>query len=531
MSTLFTWLGDQDREAFSSKKPNGGPIPSMLSEREFTSVVVLTNWDNEAPQNTNTAKQNGKNAANRTKINSQKCREWFETLTQAEVSLEFVDIPDPTDLGKVYTACFQTVKNFAGQDDLDPGLFFNISSGTWAMSLVWSFISKTSIYSAELLSSSKETGPRIVNFPFEVDAQYISDQLKKEVVSERGSTFDTVLLKDNSFYSNIAFKSDSMKKLKYDVIIAAAHSLPVFINGALGTEKEVLAKYIHENDPNCDGKFVSLFCGSDYPFETERRLFGDSAEVFYGKPNDSTKGVPFVKEAEFGTLYLEDVEKLSTVSQSLLLKLIEQAEAEKLQNPKQKSRSARIIASSNIDLFEATQKGLFSEQLFFKLSAAIIRIPNLSERGEDIVKIATSMLDNVNKMRSFDENYGQKEFSPAALNSIRNKRWLGNLFELDATVKRAALQSSGTVITEEDISNASLIFPQQETNNDNVLNKKLGDGFDLRLEIEKVARHYLLRAMEQSGNNRAKASALVGIKNYQTFTNWIVKYVENSSSS
>ena len=72
--------------------------------------------------------------------------------------------------------------------------------------------------------------------------------------------------------------------------------MPVFINGALGTEKEVLAKYIHENDPNCDGKFVSLFCGSDYPFETERRLFGDSAEVFYGKPNDSTKGVPFVKE-------------------------------------------------------------------------------------------------------------------------------------------------------------------------------------------------------------------------------------------
>ena len=97
-------------------------------------------------------------------------------------------------------------------------------------------------------------------------------------------------------------------------------------------------------------------------------------------------------------------------------------------------------------------------------------------------------------------------------------------------MKRAALQSSGTVITEEDIS-ASLIFPQQETNNDNVLNKNLGDGFDLRLEIEKVARHYLLRAMEQSGNNRAKASALVGIKNYQTFTNWITKYVESSSSS
>ena len=414
-------------------------------------------------------------------------------------------------LGKVYTACFQTVKNFAGQDDLDPGLFFNISSGTWAMAIAWSFISKTTIYSAELLSSSKQTGPRIVNFPFEVDAQYISDQLKKEVVSERGSTFDTVLLKDNSFYSNIAFKSDSMKKLKYDVIIAAAHSLPVFINGALGTEKEVLAKYIRENDPNCDGKFVSLFCGSDYPFETERRLFGDSAEVFYGKPNDSTKGVPFVKEAEFGTLYLEDVEKLSTVSQSLLLKLMNKL-AESFKTPN-RNLGPQVLSLLLTLIYLKRHKGLFSEQLFFKLSAAIIRIPNLSERGEDIVKIATSMLDNVNKMRSFDENYGQKEFSPAALNSIRNKRWLGNLFELDATVKRAALQSSGTVITEEDISNASLIFPQQETNNDNVLNKNLGDGFDLRLEIEKVARHYLLRAMEQSGNNRAKASALVGIKN------------------
>ena len=99
--------------------------------------------------------------------------------------------------------------------------------------------------------------------------------------------------------------------------------------------------------------------------------------------------------------------------------------------------------------------------------------------------------------------------------------------ELDATVRRAALTAQRDTITEQDIFDASIILPEKNESAGPTLNMELGENFDLEAEMKKMAKHYLERAMEQSGGNRAKASKLVGISNYQTFTNWLVRYVKN----
>ena len=99
--------------------------------------------------------------------------------------------------------------------------------------------------------------------------------------------------------------------------------------------------------------------------------------------------------------------------------------------------------------------------------------------------------------------------------------------ELDATVRRAALSAQRDTITEQDIFDASIILPEKHESTGATLNMELSENFDLEAEMKKLAKHYLERAMEQSGGNRAKASKLVGISNYQTFTNWLERYVKN----
>ena len=98
--------------------------------------------------------------------------------------------------------------------------------------------------------------------------------------------------------------------------------------------------------------------------------------------------------------------------------------------------------------------------------------------------------------------------------------------ELDATVRRAAITAQRDTIIEQDIFDASIILPEKNDNASTAFNMELGENFKLEAEMKKFAKHYLERAMEQSGNNRAKASKLVGISNYQTFTNWLERYVK-----
>jgi len=517
MKTLFTWLGDADLTAFKNNSPNDAPLSKMLLTDKFSTVVVISDWQKESGPN-----------VSRTKDNIRSYADWLSKLSNAKVELQFEKIKNPIDLEVIFPASFKLVSQHSS-DLLAPTEFtFNLSSGTWAMAYVWSLIAKASQFNGRLWASSKEAGVAEVKIPFELDFEFLAPSLKKEIATERGIAFDTVLLKNNAYYSDVTFMSGSMKKLRVDAIVASDHSLPVFIKGAVGTEKSVLARFIHENDPDNTGKFIPVFCGRDSSREIESKLFGEQDSRFQRGRSGKIETSTFVEKALKGTLYLEEVETLSAVAQSLLLELIENFEAAKLQNPKARPDLPRIMASSKNDLFEAVLSGSFSEQLFFKLSASTIAIPSLSERGDDILKIADSMLKNMNRLRSYDVGYSEKHFSPAALSFIKNKKWRGNLMELDATVRRAALTAQRDTITEQDIFDASIILPEKNESAGPTLNMELGENFDLEAEMKKMAKHYLERAMEQSGGNRAKASKLVGISNYQTFTNWLVRYVKNA---
>ena len=519
MSVLFSWLGVQDVKAYRNKDPMGGPVSSMIERGNFTHAIIISNWkDRAGVKNTNTSKE-----ALPTEKECKDTVDWLQARSKIKIGYVTADLNDPTNLESVYLESIGAIKDFvSSEDELD--ISFNLSSGTWAMAVVWAIISKTQ-YKGNCLSSSHEKGPIKNIIPFDMSADLIS-----EIVKPRNPGLDSVIIEDNEFYQRATFKGAAMLRIHEEAELAGGHSYPVFIVGDIGTEKSVIAKLIHEKSDKKSGQFVRVFCGSST--NIEKMLFGlKETDTLNGKTEDKfTKS--FFKKAQGGTIYLEDVDTLNNVAQSLLLENIEKSEnilafkKYDFSKSSEEQRFPRIVVSSKIDLLEAVREKKFSEQLFYKLSAVTIKIPNLSERESDVLSIANSMLDTINIMRGSDTENLTKRFSPSAENFINNHQWRGNLLELEATLKRAALSTRRETITEEDMFRSTITLPQKSQNIDEILNQPLGDELELKDIMTKVAKHYLIRAREQSGGNASIAYKLLGLPNYQTFKNWYNKYVE-----
>ena len=388
MSALFTWLGDKDREAWQNQNKTGGPIPSILSNNTFISVVVLTNWQNQ-PQGD----------VDRTKKNSEQCVEWFRKISpNTTIDLIYVDLDpnDPTDLNQIYPESLKAIKTFQekGTDDtLD--FAYNLSSGTWAMAVSWALISETSGFRGQCLASAAEKKPKVVNIPFDLKYDFLSKDVRDELDEQKRSLFETVFNDHKGTLKIKSFDGYALKDVQEEMVSAASHSLPVLITGEPGTEKADVAKLIHENSSFKKGDLTTVYCGSDSDQIVEKKFAGMA--TFTQEPLDSfeSEKLEYIDEAAQGTIYLDEVDALSKGLQSLLLELITKTEQARLKNPGV-NYYPRILASTREDLFSLVEEGKFSEQLFFKLSPFIINLPSLSSRNEDIVHIAENMLLEIN---------------------------------------------------------------------------------------------------------------------------------------
>ena len=513
MSTLFSWLGRTDIKAFENDDPMGAPIPSILQTGKFNRIVIISDWP-----------KSDDDAAYEEIISQEDIAAWLKQHFAIEVHFIGATIKNPTDLSSVYQESLAAV-NEQLLVELEPSAFnFNLSSGTWAMSVAWTLIAKTQFINAKCWASSQNEGPEEISIPFDISHEFYAE-IEKQISQSKEELLAKIHIEKNNFYNSAVFTSQAMRKLYSETVRAAEHRYPVLITGELGTEKSVFAKEIHNHDATRSGEFIAVFCGSDTPFEVDQRLFGTKGDGRIKMMSDHRYGPNFVTQAKGGTLYLEDVDMLSNISQTSLLELIEETEREQLKNSYGKHEKPRLIATAKSNLIDAVANGRFSEQLYFKLSAVTLHIPSLHDRDSDILTIAEDMLSQVNKLRMQGAGYSQKSFSPGARNFIKQRKWPGNLFELETTIKRAALNSITELISEADMLAAAIPLPDNGTERVNILNQKLGDQFKLKDVLDEVARHYLERAQEQSNGNASAAYKLVGLSNYQTFLNWYNRYV------
>ncbi len=500
---LFAWIGKTDLDAAQGtlKEDNVGPIAQALSVRKTDKIVLLSNYSDE--------------------INLH-YKEWLKGKIQQKtddgITVVKVSLPDPRDHGLIYEHCVKAVQDFIKKND-KARLIFHISPGTPSMHAVWILLAKTRFQGAELIQSSLEKGVQTVKFPFDISADYLPDFFKKS--DEQLIRLTQGLPPEAPEFKDIIHRSVKMKEVVALARRLALTKLPVLIEGETGTGKELFAKAIHNASPRRDKKFVPINCGALPITLAESEFFGYKKGAFTGADKDCDGAVA---TSSGGTLFLDEIGELSPEIQVKLLRVLQEGKVRRLGDNKETEVDLRIIAATNRNLQTEVAQGRFREDLFYRIAAGYLHLPALHEREGDLSLLMDHILEKINA----DEEKTQKDFqhkkiSASAKNFMLSLPWRGNFRELEFTIRRAALLwSSGSAIDQEDIEKSLLTLPQKEETD--ILNRPLGNGLNIEKVMGEVARHYLERAFREAGGNKTKAANLVGLSNYQTFTNWSQRY-------
>ncbi|MDE2060756.1 MAG: sigma-54-dependent Fis family transcriptional regulator, partial [candidate division NC10 bacterium] len=225
-------------------------------------------------------------------------------------------------------------------------------------------------------------------------------------------------------------------------LIAAGNTLSVLIAGESGTGKEMLAHAIHASSPRAPKPFIAVNCGAIPRELIESELFGYEEGTFTGARKGGRQGR--FEEAQGGTLFLDEVSECSPSTQVALLRVLEQQELTRLGSGQPVPLDVRIIAATNKDLLKEVAKGLFREDLYYRLNVISIHLPPLRERREDIPLLAASFLADVAAaLHCPDLRFSEEALRYLALTPYP---WPGNVREL-----RNVLQQVGVLLQRPEI--------------------------------------------------------------------------------
>jgi two-component system response regulator FlrC len=213
----------------------------------------------------------------------------------------------------------------------------------------------------------------------------------------------------------------------------------VLINGASGTGKEVLSRFIHQQSTRADGPFVAINCAAIPENMLEAILFGHEKGAFTG----ALAAMPGkFEQANGGTLLLDEVTEMPLALQAKLLRVLQEREVERIGGKRTIALDVRVLATSNRDLAKAVKDGAFREDLFYRLNVFPVRLPSLSERKEDLLNLVTFLL----KKHGHEQHY---TLTDEAVQSLTAHHWPGNIRELENVVQRAVVLAEDNVISPE----------------------------------------------------------------------------------
>ena len=218
----------------------------------------------------------------------------------------------------------------------------------------------------------------------------------------------------------------------------APTDLSVLILGESGVGKENFARIIHQYSARRSNSFFVVNCGALAKELVNSELFGHVKGSFTGS-TETRKG--YFEDANGGTLFLDEIAELPLESQALLLRVLQSGEYRKVGSNKIEHTDVRIVAATNVDLYEAVRRGKFREDLYFRLSAAQIRLPALRDRKDDIYLLFRKFTSD------FSETSGMCKISlrPDAIRLLSSYRWPGNIRQLMGFTQALTAQVSRKV--------------------------------------------------------------------------------------
>jgi DNA-binding NtrC family response regulator len=274
---------------------------------------------------------------------------------------------------------------------------------------------------------------------------------------------------------------------------AADSTAPVLIIGENGAGKELVARAIHAYGKRAREPFVAVNCGAIADTLIESELFGHQRGAFTGAVSDH-KGV--FEQAGNGTVLLDEIGDTTPALQVRLLRVLEDAEVRPVGGARAVKVPARVMAATNVPLEQAVADGRFRQDLYYRLSVIVIRVPPLRERRADIPLLLGSFLDDACRRA------GQKKtLSAETLEALMRHSWPGNVRELRNTVERLVASSRGTLVEAADLADTASVA------------RPIGDAqpFADLPTLEELERRYLLHVLEAAKGNRTRAAEILGV--------------------
>ncbi len=290
--------------------------------------------------------------------------------------------------------------------------------------------------------------------------------------------------------AGIVGNSPAMRSV-YDLVDRASRvEAPVLITGESGTGKELVARAIHYTGSRAAAPFVAVNCGAIPEPLFESELFGHLKGAFTGA--DQTRAGYF-QTAEGGTIFLDEVGELAPGMQVKLLRAVQEREVAMVGSRKPLRVDVRIIASTNRDISALVSRGLFREDLYWRLNVIAIELPPLRDRPGDLPLLVRHFISR------WAREYGktEPEIVPRAMDALSRHDWPGNVRELENAVQRLVLLCDGPLIDVVDLP-ASLRF-------------RASAGPRADRTLAEVEAEHIALVVEAAGGNISKAASTLGI--------------------
>lgn len=318
--------------------------------------------------------------------------------------------------------------------------------------------------------------------PFNLDILEISIKraVKEKITEEENLALKGILKKDVAYTFDT--KNEKFKQLLSLCKKYAKTDANILIVGETGTGKEVIARYIHGLSDRRDKPFLVVECTSIPSEIFESELFGHEKGAFTGA---TTKKEGLVEMARGGTIFLDEVGDIPYHLQSKLLRFIETKSFRRVGGLREITTDVRIISATNKNLKELIDKGLFRDDLFYRLSTIMVEVPPLRERKEDIPILA-----------NFFCSRWRKKIGEKAIKHLIEYNWKGNIRELKNTIERACILAD-----EEYIDNYLFINPESK--------KSCGELFEELPNLRTLEAKYIAMLVERFGD-LDKVSKILG---------------------
>jgi two-component system response regulator GlrR len=311
------------------------------------------------------------------------------------------------------------------------------------------------------------------------------------------------LLEEKYDFDNIIARSAKMRAVLDVVARIAKLDSTVYLHGESGTGKELIAKAIHFASDRRDQPFVALNCAALPETLLESELFGHEKGAFTGALR-STKGL--FTQAHGGTLFLDEIGDMPLATQSKLLRALQERQFYPVGGDSPIEVDVRVIVATNKDLQELVQKGLFRDDLFYRIHVIPIQLPPLRERKEDIVPLVDQFLKKFSQQMKKDV----KGITPEVLKMLMLHDWAGNVRELENAIEYAVAMTRKDLITEDCVLQAKSAgaegakgLSHQKHNGDEAL-KPLKDARDA------FEKDYLVQVLSMTEGNVTQAAKLAG---------------------